>query len=190
MSSLAQTISRAMQSVGRAAEDRVHAILAEFDSLNLSGEERVSAVATTIAAAACTHHERHKSVYIDAVRTWSLEISASLDPKPLRAQAAADPERIADGAEILIGGLDALIELMAASGVATQDRLVTELALVSRLLGQNDARTVHMSLSAVDRAVTAPEFAPGSIVRVPLRDVVLPISREADLALLEPHGYA
>jgi hypothetical protein len=190
MSTLAQTISRALQSVGPAAEDRMCDILAEFDNLNLSGEERLAAVATTIAATAFTHHRRHRAIYLDAVRTWSLEISASLDPMPLRLRMRADSERIADGAEILIGGVDSLIEMMAASGAGTQDRLVTELAVVSRLLGQNDARTVHMSLSAVDRALGSADFAPGTIVLVPLRHSDGLVSRESDLALLEPRGYA
>jgi hypothetical protein len=190
MSSLAETINSALRSVGPATGDRIRDIVADFDNLNLSGEERLAAVATTIAATAYNHHQRHATVYLDAVRTWSLEISAELDPTPLRLRVLPDVDRIADGAEILVNGIDSLIELMAASAVKTQDRLITELAIVARLLGQNDARTVHMALSAVDRALAAREFEPGTVITIPLRELNYVISREADLALLEPRGYA
>ena len=78
MSSLAETISSALRAVGPATEDRLRDIIADFDGLNLSAEERLSAVATTVAATAATHHKRHKPVYLDAVRTWSLEIAQEL----------------------------------------------------------------------------------------------------------------
>src|SRR5215472_310668 len=136
MSSLAETINTALRAVGPATEDRLRDIVADFDGLNLTDEERVAAVATAIAATACSHHQRHKAVYLDAVRTWSLEIAAEAKPGPLRLRFAADIERIAEAADILTCGIDSLIELMTAMETRTQDRLVTELALVSRLLGQ------------------------------------------------------
>ncbi|MBV9522454.1 MAG: hypothetical protein JO010_06660 [Alphaproteobacteria bacterium] len=187
---MAETINSALRSIGPATEDRMRDILADFDNLNLSGEERLSAVATTIAATAHNHHQRHKMVYLDAVRTWSLEISAELSPTPLRLRVRADLERVADGADILVTGIDSLIELMAASAVRTQDRLVTELAVVARLLGQHDARTIHMTLSAVDRALAEETFEPGTVVTVPLRELNRLVSRESNLAQLEPRGYA
>ena len=190
MSSLAETISSALHAVGPATEDRLRDIIADFDGLNLSAEERLSAVASTVAAAAATHHKRHKPVYLDAVRTWSLEIAQELKPSPLRLRLAADAERIAEAADILISGIDSLIELMTAMGARTQDRLVTELALVSRLLGQVDASTIHLALRAVDRAVSAETFQPGAVVMVPLREATSLISREADLEQLQPRGCA
>jgi hypothetical protein len=190
MSSLAETISSALRAVGPATEDRLRDIVADFDGLNLTDEERLSAVASTVAAAAATHHKRHKPVYIDAVRTWSLEIAQELKPSPLRLRFSADLERIADAADILISGIDSLIELMTAMGARTQDRLVTELALVSRLLGQVDASTIHLTLSVVDRAINAASYRPGSVVMVPLRETTRLISREADLEQLQPRGCA
>jgi len=190
MSSLAETIDSALRAVGPATEDRLRDIVADFDGLNLTDEERLAAVATTIAATASTHHCRHKSVYLDAVRTWSLEIAQELKPAPVRLRFTADLERIADAAEILINGVDSLIELMTVMGTRTQDRLVTELALVSRLLGQVEASTIHMTLAAVDRALGGKSFRPGAVVMVPLREATRLISREADLELLQPRGCA
>src|SRR6476620_1707055 len=101
MSSLAETISIALQAVGPATGDRLRDIIVDFDGLNLIEEERLAAVATAIAATACTHHARHKAVYLDAVRTWSLEIAAELRPAPPRLRFAVDLERVSDGADIL-----------------------------------------------------------------------------------------
>jgi hypothetical protein len=50
MSSLAETISSALRAVGRATEDRLRGIVNDFDGMNLTGEERLAAVATAIAA--------------------------------------------------------------------------------------------------------------------------------------------
>ena len=87
-------------------------------------------------------------------------------------------------------GSESLVALMMAQEIRTQDRLVTELALVSRLLGRNDANTIHLALSAVDRAIKGPGFRAGALVLVPLRDAALPVDRAADLAVLEPRGRA
>src|SRR5258708_38917613 len=142
MSTLAETIISALHRVGPVTEDRLRDIITDFDPRSLTDEERLAAVATTVAATACKHHTRHKGVYLDGVRTWSLEISADLAPAAPRLRYSADIERLSEGAEILISGVDSLIELMFSLVVGTQDRLVTELALVSRLLGQHDAATI------------------------------------------------
>src|SRR6185312_12287936 len=91
MSTLAQTISRALQSVGPAAEDRMRDILAEFDNLNLSGEERLAAVATTIAATAFTLPRPLRPTYPEPARPGSSEFPASPNPPPLRRRWRADP---------------------------------------------------------------------------------------------------
>jgi hypothetical protein len=189
MNSLAETIDNALQAAGSATESRLRDIIADFDGLNLIEEERLAAIATMIAATACARHARHKAIYLEAVRTWSLETAAALQPPPSRQRFAVEVERIAEGAEILIAGTESLVTLMMAQGTRTQDRLVTELALVSRLLGRSDANTIHLALGVVERAVRTPDFRRGALVLVPARDTA-PIGRTADLALLEPRGCA
>jgi hypothetical protein len=189
MNSLAETIDNALQAAGSATESRLRDIIADFDGLNLIEEERLAAIATMIAATACARHVRHKAIYLEAVRTWSLETAATLQPPPPRQRFAVEIERIAEGAEILIAGTESLVTLMMAQGTRTQDRLVTELALVSRLLGRSDANTIHLALGVVERAVRTPGFRRGAVVLVPARDTA-PIGRTADLALLEPRGCA
>jgi hypothetical protein len=190
MTSLAQTISSALQAVGHLTEDRLNDIVVEFDALNLIEEERLAAMATTIAATACGRHARHTAIYLEAVRTWSLEIAASLQPPPPHLRFAVELDRVAEGAELLIAGIESLVGFMVGREIRTQDRLVTELAVISRLLGRNDADTIHLALGAVDRAIKLRSFQPGAIVLVPLREASRPVGRETNLELLEPLGCA
>ena len=165
-------------------------MVAEFDNINLSGEERLDAIVTAIAGLAWTHHRKHKRVYLDAVKTWALEIAAELQPPPLRLRAPADPHHVAEAAEMLIGGVDGLIDMMNDGAVRTQDRLVTELAVVTRLLGEHDANTIHAALRAVGAALDEADFEPGEPIAVKLRQSVLPVARDAALETLVPRGCA
>lgn len=190
MSTLADTISNALAAVGPATETRLRDIFAEFGGLSLGEEDRLTVLATTIATVAVTHHARHKSVYLEAVRTWALEISAELQPPPLRLAGSMIGGPIEEGAEILITGVDSLIEAMTMADVGVQDRLVTELALVARLLGQHDANTIHLTLMSVERVLDAPGYRPGDAVSVPLRETARPLTRDVALASLQPRGVA
>ena len=190
MSSLAETISSALRAVGRATEDRLRGIVNDFDGMNLTGEERLAAVATAIAAVAYSHHLKHKAVYLDAVRTWSLEIAGELLPPPLRLRHRLDPMQVEEAAEILISGIDGLIDLMSTQAVRTQDRLVTELAVVSRLLGQNDANTIHLTLLVVTQLLETDYYRPGEMITLPLREATLPLTRNVSLEALAPRGCA
>jgi hypothetical protein len=190
MSSLVETINSTLAAIGPATESRLREILAEFGELNLGDEDRLAALATVIAAAAATHHRRHKAVYLEAVRSWALEIADALAPAPLRLTGAPIGGPVEDGAEILISGLDQLIDTMTQAGVGIQDRLVTELAVVARLLGQHDANTIHMTLMTVSDTLADPDYQPGELVLVPLRETVQPLSRDVRLEALTPRGVA
>jgi hypothetical protein len=86
--------------------------------------------------------------------------------------------------------LDSLIESMTQAGVRIQDRLVTELAVVARLLGQHDANTIHVTLMTVGSTLADPDYHPGEVVIVPLRETVQPLSRQVRLEELMPRGVA
>jgi hypothetical protein len=190
MSSLIETINSALAAVGPSTEGQLRDLLAEFGELNLGDEDRLSALATVIAAAAATHHLRHKAIYLDAVKTWALEIAGQLEPAPLRLTFAPGGGPVEEGAEILISGLDSLIESMTQAGVRVQDRLVTELAVVARLLGQHDANTIHVTLMAVGSSLADPDYHPGELIIVPLRETVRPLNRQMRLEELPPRGVA
>jgi hypothetical protein len=165
-------------------------IVSEFGGLNLSEEDELSVLATTIAVVASTHHARHKAVYLDAVKTWALEVAAELKPPPVRLSGKPSDGPVDEGVDILVSGLDALIEAMTNAGVCIQDRLVTELALIARLLGQHDANTIHITLMAVNRAMIEASYRPGDSIAVPLREAMRPLSREVRLEVLAPRGFA
>ncbi len=190
MSSLIETINSALAAVGPATEGRMRELMAEFGELNLGDEDRLAALATVIAAAAATHHHRHKTIYLEAVRSWALEIAEALEPAPLRLSGVALAGPIEEGAEILIAGLESLIDSMTEAGVRVQDRLVTELAVVARLLGEHDANTIHMTLMTVSDSLADPRYQPGAVIRLPLREAVQPLSRDVRLEALTPRGVA
>ncbi len=190
MSTLAETINEAMARLGPATRDRVRDIMTEIAGLNLGADDRLSVLATAIAAVAATYHSRHKPVYLEAVQTWSLEISVGLAPPPVRLSSPAEDALIEDGAEILVTGLDGLLEQLAVGAAGLQDRLVVELSLFAQLLGQHDANTVHLTLHAVADALDDEEYRPGRAVRVPLDATVVPLGRDACLATIAPRGVA
>jgi hypothetical protein len=190
MSSLTETINNALLAAGPATEDRLRDVITDFDGMNLSGEERLAAIATTIASVAWTHHRKHRQVYLDAVKTWALEIAGELQPGPLRLRSPIDAVQVDEAADILISGIDQLIELMSENAIRTQDRLITELAVVARLLGQNDANTIHLTLREVTRRLEHDGYNQGEIVTLPLREFNFPVSRDASLETLAARGCA
>jgi hypothetical protein len=189
MSTLAETINDAMARLGPAARDRVREILDDVCRLHLGAEDRLSLLATALAAVAAIHHRRHKPVYLEAVRTWSLEISVGLAPPPVRPSSPAEDHFIADGADILVAGLDGLLEHLPADA-GLQDRLVLELSLFAQLLGQHDANAVYLTLRVVSDALDDEDYRPGRAVRVPLDAMVVPLGRDACLATIAPRGVA
>jgi hypothetical protein len=68
--------------------------------------------------------------------------------------------------------------------------LVTELALVARLLGENDVNTIHLTMLAVVGALGSEDYQPGDLVTVPLRETGVPLHRHSELESLAPRGCA
>jgi len=190
MSSLAETIENAFAAVGVETESRLRDVTSAFEALGLEDEERVAALATAVAAIAHRYHQRHVSVYLEAVRSWSLEIAEMLRPSVTEHRYIPDLALIEEGARCLYGGLDAVIDRMRSHGVEIRDRLVTELAVFARFLGQHDHTTITIALMAVTRAVNDPSYRRGAIVRVPLREVAHKPASVPDLGSMEPHGSA
>jgi hypothetical protein len=75
---------------------------------------------------------------------------------------------------------------MRSEGVDVRDRLITELAAVSRFLGRHDPNTITIALMAVNRALGDPQYRRGAVVRVPLREV----AASAALETMKPRGTA
>ena len=190
MSTLAQTIRDAMARLGSETEARLREIVAEFCTLQLGEEDQLAALATSLAAVAMLNHARHKPVYLDAVRAWSLEISGEIGPPPLRLALSSGTGHFREGADVLIAGLDGLLDGVARETARIQDLLVLELALFAHLLGQYDANAIHRTLMAVSAALADAAYRPGRAVDVPLGDVAVPLGRDASLASVVPRGVA
>jgi len=190
MNSLVDTISDAVARLGPRMGGQIDEIVAELGGLALDTEDQLTVLATALAAMATRHHGRHKPVYLEAVRIWSLEISVGLSPPPARLSLPSGGGPVEDGADILIAGLDGLIEAMLQDGIGMQDRLVIELALFAQLMGQHDANAIHLTLAAVNDALAGAEYCAGRTVRVPLGGMVQPLARDACLASLAPRGVA
>ena len=190
MTSLAETIDIALAAVGRETEDQLRDVSGDFEALELADEERVSALATAIAAIALQYHKRHVSAYLEAVRTWSLEIAELLQPAPTELRYIPDTATIEAAARRLYDGLDRVIDRMRAAGVDVRDRLITELAAVTRFLGRHDPNTITIAVMAVTRALGDPQYRRGAVVRVPLREVAASAAIEPPLASMKPRGTA
>lgn len=190
MSSLAETIENAFAAVGVETESRLRDVTGAFEALELEDEERVAALATAIAAIAHRHHRRHIAVYLEAVRSWSLEVAEMLRPTPSEHRYIPNLRTVSEGARCLYEGLDAAIERMRNQSVEIRDRLVTELAVFARFLGQHDPTTIGIAVMAVTRALGDPVYERGAIVRVPLREVAPQSSSPPDLSSMEPRGRA
>lgn len=190
MPSLAETIDTALAAVGRETKDQLRDVSGEFAALKLADEERVSALATAIATIAVQYHKRHVSAYLEAVRTWSIEMAEVLQPAPTELRYIPDTSTIEAAAQRLCSGLDSVIDRMRQGGIDIRDRLITELALVTRFLGQHDPNTITIAVMAVSRALSDPQYRRGAVVRVPLREIASTGAAEPSLATMEPRGTA
>jgi hypothetical protein len=179
MTSLAETIDRTLANIGTDPRDLLLDTLDGFESLGLPDEERLSAIATAIGNSAVTHHARHARIYLDAIQVWALEIAAELLPPPARLRSIPNTARSALGAEVLIAGAANLLESLRMQNVSLQDRLVTELALFTRLIGQHDANSILLTLRSVVEAIEQPGFSAGAAIDVILRDQSMPSRYQA-----------
>ncbi|HLY54220.1 MAG TPA: hypothetical protein VKS60_01605 [Stellaceae bacterium] len=188
MSTLAVTIDRALNNIGQTARGVLRETVNAFDILPMSDEERLSAIATALAATAIIHHGRHVAKFLDAVRIWSLEAEgerAAPVPYPECAQA----EQVSEAAELISTGTAALLDALDRDGVRLEDRVVAELALYTQLLGRSDLHTVLQTFGAVADAVASPGFRAGYLVRVEVC-AWTPVGRDADLAAVPTLGIA
>lgn len=190
MTSLAETIDTALAAVGPETEDRLRDVVAEFEALGLADEERLAALATSIAAIAHRHHRRHVSVYLDAIRTWSLEIAEMLKPAATELRYIPKSTAIEEAARRFYDGIDDVIDRMQMQGIDVRDRLVTELAVMARFLGQHDVNTISIAIFAVNRALADPSYLRGAAVQVPMREVASASTSAEELAAMPPCGNA
>lgn len=190
MSDLPPLLAEALAAIGAETEARMGDLIEDFGAVPLSDEARLSAIAGTVATIAVTRYVQHRGIFIAALRCWALEISLSLTPAPLRVVGERNWQHVDEAQDVLLGGIDAILRGMMASGSAKHHRLVTELAVMARLLGRYDAHSIHLVLTAAARACENPAWQIGDQVAVSLCENASPLTREADIAALAPRGTA
>jgi len=190
MIELPQLLVEALSAIGADIEARMGDLISDFVAIPLSEEDRLSALAGAVATIATTRYLRRRSIFIAALRSWALEISIALAPPARRIvfdDGRGPAEEAQDG---LLNGVDAILRAMLDGGSAKHHRLVTELAVMARLLGCYDATSIHLVLTAASRACEDPRWRSGGAVPVSLREGGLPLMRDACLAALAPRGTA
>ena len=190
MTELPPLLAEALSAIGAEIEARMGDLIDDFAALPLSEEGRLSAIAGAVATIATTRYLQHRAIFIAALRCWALEISIALAPAPPRLLAEAAEEAIDEAQDALLGGLDTILRAMVAAGSEKHHRLVTELAVMARLLGRYDAHSVHLVLTAAGRACDNPSWQGGEPVPVSLCETALPLARDVDMAAVAPRGTA
>ena len=146
MIELPPLLVEALSAIGADIEARMGDLISDFVAIPLSEEDRLSALAGAVATIATTRYRRHRAIFIAALRSWALEISMALAPPAPRIVLEGRRGPAGEAQDGLLNGLDAILHAMLDDGSAKHHRLVTELAVMARLLGQYDTRT-HPSCS-------------------------------------------
>lgn len=190
MTDLPPLLTEALVAIGPETEARIDDLIADFLALSLSEDRRLSALAAVVATIATTRYLQHRDVFIAALRSWALEISISLAPLPPRLPVERCTGPIDEAQDVLLGGIDAILRAMMAAGSEKHHRLVTELAVMARLLGGYDATRVHLVVTAASRACNDPDWRSGDRIPVSLYDGARPLTRDAAIATVAPRGTA
>jgi len=163
-------LHRLMTEITGTARAEFGAALAAFDEIGLGADERLSAVASTVAAAAARHGasvERFLRLLQDLTRLGAGGIVRNGSPGTPR------PERIAEGAQLLGGAFERLTAGLAAAMPREETQLV-EAVLLARLLAEFRPHAIRLALAAVGRAVADPGYRSGAPVAVPAPQAAAP----------------
>ncbi|GGF25872.1 hypothetical protein GCM10011611_34900 [Aliidongia dinghuensis] len=170
MRAVVEAINQTLRNIGSEPGRVLLDTIESFESMALTDEERISALASSIANSAVAYHGTRIDGYLTALRVSSMAIALELLPPPPSAGATPALGHIAEGADILSCGLHHLLDALYSASIGVEDRIVAEIALYARLLGRHDPNTVQMVLQGVDDAVNHPDFAEGDLVAVTITD--------------------
>ncbi len=170
MRDLVDTINQTLRNIGVGPGRILIETIESFEEMTLTDQERISALASAIAGSALAYHSTRVASYLDAIRVSALAIALEILPPPPAIGAYPTLVHIAEGADLLSGGLHHLIDELYSEAIGMEDRIIAEIALYARLLGRHDPNTVQAVLSGVDDALQHPDFVEGDLVAVPLGD--------------------
>jgi hypothetical protein len=167
---LVETINQTLRNIGMGPGRILLETIESFEELTLTDQERISALASSIAGSALAYHSNRIDSYLDAIRVSAMAIALEILPPPPSIGAFPTLGHIAEGADLLSGGLHELIDVLYSEAVGTEDRVIAEIALYARLLGRHDPNTVQAVLVGVDDALQHPDFVEGDLVAVAIGD--------------------
>ncbi|HEV2675580.1 MAG TPA: hypothetical protein VGV37_13635 [Aliidongia sp.] len=188
MRALVETINQTLRNIGLGPGRVLLETIESFEELSLSDQERVSALASSIANSALAYHRTRIAGYLDAIRGSAMTIALEILPPPPVADSCPLLGNIAEGADLLSSGLNQLIDALCLASICMEDRIIAEIALYARLLGRHDPNTVQIVLRGIDEALSHPDFATGDLVAVALvdpspLDLSLPLDRMPTLGV-------
>ena len=168
MRDLVETINQTLRNIGVQPGRVLLETIESFEGMTLTDQERISALASSIASSAIAYHATRVAGYLDAIRTSAMAIALEILPPPPAIGAFPTLNHIAEGADLLSGGLHHLIDVLYSEAIGMEDRIIAEIALYARLLGRHDPNTVQAVLHGVEDALRHPGFVEGDLVAVPL----------------------
>jgi hypothetical protein len=139
--------------------------LATFEAIELDGRERLSAIASTIAAAAMKRHGEGREAFL--AHLFELARPAVPADEIVLPPSRGEPNRacIAEGLAVLDTGLDRITMILLDSGGARQANLV-ESTMLARLLAPHGPQAARRALATVGRAIAEPNFPHGEVIVV------------------------
>lgn len=170
MRALVDTINQTLRNIGAGPGRVLMDTIESFEEMTLTDQERISALASSIASSALAYHSTRVAGYLDAIGFSAMAIALEILPPPPSVDAFPTLGHIAEGADLLSGGLDHLIDALYSEAISMEDRIIAEIALYARLLGRHDPNTIQTVLRGIDDAMKHPDFVEGDLVAVALGD--------------------
>lgn len=162
---LQQAMVSAMVKAGALAHGEITAICDNLAADRLSGMERLSAIASTIAAVTAKRHAAEAEAFLRCLQDLTRPTSGFAQIAERR-DAEMRRDHIVTAAERLESGFDRLARTLANAPVASDQAAAVEIVLLARLLAAHRPNLIRSALLAVARAVAAPGFQPGEIVAI------------------------
>jgi hypothetical protein len=162
---LQQAMVAAMVRAGALAHGQIAAMHDDLASHGLSGIERLTAIATTIASVTAKRHADEAEMFLRCLQDLTRPTSGFAQIAPRR-DPAMRCDHVITTARRLDSGFDHLARNLAEAAVASDQAAAVEIVLLARLLAAHRPNLIRSALLAVGRAIAAPGFQPGEIVAI------------------------
>src|SRR5260370_14116265 len=162
---LQQAMVAAMIKAGVLAHGEITAIRDGLTADGLSGMERLTAIASTVAAITAKRHAAEEEAFLRCLQNLTRPTSGFAQIGE-RGDNAMRRDRILMAVGRLGTGFDRLAQTLADAPVAGDQATAVEIVLLARLLAAHRPNLIRSALLAVARAVAAPGFQPGEIVTI------------------------